>query len=490
MRYLKKLALLILVLLTGFSCQDSLELENPNTLTADTFFKSPEQLQAAVDAIYADFQTEDLFMRNWYYIYDNMSGDVRATPQHEANKRVFKDFTWISNDEIIEGYWENAFRGVNKANFVIFNQDNFENVTDEQINQAVGEARFLHAYYLFILVTRFGDIPLITEPTAIDQPRSPAEQVYEAIITDLEDAAGKLSSRTGTQGGRPSSGAAYALLGKVHLYLKNYQAAFEAFSNINGYDLATNYEDNFLEETEYNIESLFEITFIGEPQGYDWNGVNNGQGFNELTFRGQDMGWNDWFNSYPSPDLIDEYEDGDPRFGVNFYQDGDLFNNGTQTVTIPDVAEGFAWKKYQNYYKREKENSASGINPRIIRYADVLLMQAETELFRPGGSISEAIDLMNRVRDRVGMPRYGTPAMNTTYPVGNQQQVFDALIHERRVELAGEQVRFDDLLRWGLAADELSPFGYQEGKHNLWPIPEAEINANSAISVADQNPGY
>ena len=488
MKKIIRLSFVIVFTFVGFSCQDDLELENPNTLTSDTFFKSFEQLQAAVDAIYADFQTEDLFARNWYYIYDNMSGDINATPQHEANKRVFKDWTFLPNDEIIEGYWQNAFRGVNKANFVIFNQDEFENVTEEQIAQAVGEAKFLHAYYLFILVTRFGDIPLITEPTASDQPRTPAAQVYEVIIADLEEAADKLGSRFGTQGGRPSAGAALALLGKVHLYLENYVEAINALSAISGYELVANYEDNFLEETEYNAESLFEINFTGEPQNYDWSGVNDGTGLNEVTFRGQDMGWNDWFNSYPSPDLIAEFEAGDPRFGANFYQDGDTFNNGTDVVAIPDVAEGFAWRKYQNYYKRAKENFVSGINTRIIRYADVLLMWAEAA--NETGNVTEAVNLLNRVRDRVGMPRYGTAAMNASYPVSNQQEVFQAIVHERRVELAGEQVRFDDLLRWGLAADVLGSAGFQAGKHDLWPIPEAEINANSAISLSDQNPGY
>lgn len=471
------------------SCQNKLELENPNVLTSDTFFKSPEQLQASIDAIYADFQTEDLFARNWYYIYDNMGHEIEATPQHEANKRVFKDFTWLPNDEIIEGYWSNAYRGVNKANFVIFNQDNFENVTDEQIDQAVGEAKFLRAYYLFILVTRFGDIPLRLDDSSDPLPRTPANEVYQQIIIDLRDAASLLADKSNTEGGRPSSGTASAFLGKVHLYLGEYQAAIDAFENVSGYRLVANYEDNFLEETEYNDESLFEINFTKAFQeNYDWSGVGNGQGLNEVTFRGQDMGWNDWFNSYPSPALLAEYETGDPRFAVNFYADGDLFNNGTMTVTIPEVAQGYAWKKYQSYYKQEKENFIGGINPRIIRYADVLLMQAEAE--NELGNSANAISLLNQVRDRVSMPRYGTPEMNSLYPVTNQQEIFTAIVHERRVELAGEQVRFLDLLRWGMAEAELGQYGYREGVHHLWPIPEKEINTNANISLSDQNPGY
>jgi len=479
----------LLILAPLYGCDPTaLELTNPNELTEDTFFKRPEQLQSAVDAIYANLQTEALFTRVWYYMYDNLAHEIVPNPQHEANKRVYYDFTFNADDGYIFQYWDNCFRGINKANFVIQNEDKFENVEEALIRQSIGEAKFMRAFYYFILVNRFGDLPLYIEPTGEAQPRSPKADVYAQIIEDLTDAASKLKSKANTDGGRPSSGAALALLGKAYLFTEQWQDAADAFEAMSGYDLAGNYGDNFLEETEFNAESVFEVNYtLAFGATTDWNGVGTGTGVHEFNFRGQDMGWNDWFNSYPAPALVDEYEENDPRFQANFYVNGDLFNNDTETVELP-LDRTVAWRKYQQYYKQPNENQASGINPRVIRYADVLLMWAEAE--NELGNSQAAIDLLNQVRDRVGMPNYGSAEMDALYPVSSQQEIFEAIVHERMVELAGEQVRFDDILRWGIAEEVLAGTGFKPGISELFPIPFQEINTNPNISESDQNPGY
>ena len=95
---------------------------------------------------------------------------------------------------------------------------------------------------------------------------------------------------------------------------------------------------------------------------------------------------------------------------------------------------------------------------------------------------NEAIDYINEVRDRAGVTLigYGKP----------KSDVFQAIVHERKVELAGEQSRFPDLVRWGLADDVLGQFGFVAGKHELFPIPNNEISSNDMINAGDQNPGY
>lgn len=101
----------------------------------------------------------------------------------------------------------------------------------------------------------------------------------------------------------------------------------------------------------------------------------------------------------------------------------------------------------------------------------------------PGGDQDTAIGLINQVRERAGLDPLATGL--------SQAQVFDALVHERKVELAGEQCRFNDIVRWGGIADtELAGTNFQVGKHELLPIPQAEIDANINLSSADQNPGY
>lgn len=471
---------------------DDLELTNPNELSPETFLQNEVQVQSAVNAVYANLQTQGLWVRHMFFMMDNMSHENAGNQQLEADKLQYLEFSFDASHGAIRAYWESCFRGINKANYVIANAEQINTIAE--MSQAtrdkfIGEARFLRAFYYFLLVTRFGDVPIITVIPETDEgfPRSSAEQVYEEIIIpDLQDAATTLLSKNNEEQGRATSEAAYALLGKVHLYREEYALARDAFNEImDDFSLAAEYGDNFLEETEHNEESIFEIEFdVALGQGSKWDSEVSGAGQNEVTFRGQEYGWNDWFNVYPSDNLIGEYEDDDPRYTATFYSNGDLFNNGDGVVDIPSDRT-VAWRKYQNYYKREHENTDSGINFRVIRHADVLLMMAEIE--NELGNIPGAVDYLNQVRDRVGMPNYGTPEMNASYPVSTQQGVFNAIVHERKVELAGEQVRFPDLVRWGMG-DQIPNF--EVGKHEVFPIPLAEIAANENISQADQNNGY
>jgi len=129
----------------------------------------------------------------------------------------------------------------------------------------------------------------------------------------------------------------------------------------------------------------------------------------------------------------------------------------------------------------------SAINMRTIRYAEVLLNLAECELEL--GNTGVAIGLMNQIRARpsVDMPPYPT----ANYPVSNANEVMDALMHEKRVELSSEQIRNRDILRWRTAGKfDVDPISHFTPKLQLLPIPQGEIDNNANMSQADQNPGY
>jgi len=394
----------------------------------------------------------------------------------------------------------------------------------------IGEAKFLRALYYFYLVDKFGDVPLylgVDPAENLGLPRAPKAQVWAQIEADCIDAASKCLAKADEVPGRATIGSAWALLGKARLYQQNYAGALDAFKNITGYSLEPVYFNNFMEETENGPESLFEVQF-SKQAGYSdaWNSDRTDQGVNEATFRAQEYSCLGWFNVFVSEDLWNEFETAavngvktDPRRGYCAYQTGDKYNNNTLTmtidpVTIPATATSEAdfyvrrgWKKYQNYYKAEAESdNESGINMKVIRYADVLLMMAECEAKRSGGDLTAAVALMNQVRARadVAMPLYGSAAMNAIYPVSTVDGFMVALEHERKVELCGEQVRFSDLVRWGrLAAFLSSPkllnsipkadkaaLVFTAPKNLLWPIPQKEIDVNPKIEQADQNPGY
>jgi hypothetical protein len=443
--------------------------------------------------------------------------------------RIWDRYYFDADNREINEYWERCYAGINRANFVINNEESINIIPDafmpqNKKNKYIGEARFLRALYYFLLVTRFGDVPLYLDihEDVTGLPRSSASKVWEQIEADLIAASEKCLPINLEDKGRATSGAAWALLGKAYLFQANesndqadYLAAKNAFlhviEDVENYRLEDNYSDNFKEETEHGPESIFEIEFNPKLGTQDfWSA--DGSGLNEG-------------NVSPSPDMVDEFETAsdngvktDPRLGYCIYQTGDLYNNGADTVIIDnesirewvndtlvvnEVIVKYGWKKYQNYYKQKSEDLYSGINTKVIRLADVLLMMAEVE--NELGHIPEAVDYLNRIRNRanVMMPNYGKPAMDNIYPVTNKEQLRKAIEHERKIELCNEQVRINDLIRWRRLADfirdEAIPslpdyrktwVNFDPAIHYLWPIPQAEINSNPAITEDDQNHGY
>jgi hypothetical protein len=523
-----------------FSCNaDKLELTNPNELLPQTYFTTPIQVESAVNSIYGSLQTTGMYNRGMWYGNDNMAHENTCNPQQEADKRQWLNFDFDETHGLIEAYWNSCYRGINKANFVINNAQKINEViplsemSQELKDKFLGEAQFMRALYYFFLVTKFGDVPIylgvdqIAEAVGVE--RKPASEVWALIEADCIEAAGNLLDKSVEEKGRATIGAAWALLGKARLYQGKYQLALDAFNNITGYNLEPVYFDNFKEETENGQESLFEVQFnIAAGYGNQWASDRTDAGKNEATFRGQEYGCKNWFNVFPSQDLWNEFETAadngvktDPRRGYCIYQNGDLYNNNTMSmvidsaivyapdgVTVLDHYQRRGWKKYQNYYKAATEGAVagneSGINMKVIRYADVILMKAECQANL--NDIPGAVITMNLVRQRadVDLPLYGTAgAMNDHYPVDNLANFMKALEHERKIELCGEQVRFCDLVRWGRLADfillESKPttpkadqanLAFTAPRNYLWPIPLKEIAVNENISPEQQNPGY
>jgi len=480
------------------SCNSSdLELTNPNTLSPDTFFTTANQVESSVNATYALLQTRGLYSRNIFFALDLMGQDAKGNPQLEGNKVPFQNFSFNSSSDIIQYYWESCFIGISRANFVLDNAERINALPESTLSQVrknkyLGEAHFMRAYYYFLLVKRFGDLPIYRTGTIVGAARSPKAEVYALIEEDLKFATENLLSKSVEQPERATIEAAYAHLGKVLLYQQKYDEALAALNQVTGYSLEApgNFYNNFMEETEHGVESIFEVEFnasAGTGNQWDASGDSQGTGFAESTLRGQEYGNLSWFNVYPSDDLLDEYETGDTRFGDTFYVPGSTYlPGGTATMTAANftTAAGIrrgGWKKYQNYYNRLDEATQSSINFRVMRYADVLLMKAECENKRAGGSQAAAIEYITQVRTRAGLTTNIPPIAS---------EVFDAIVHERKVEFAGEQLRFDDIMRWGNAATELRGTGFQANKSELWPIPDRETSSNPNITPGNNNPGY
>jgi starch-binding outer membrane protein, SusD/RagB family len=482
------------------SCAESdFDLKDPNADPAPSFaelVKTESDVAGLVAKCYTGTRTISLYGRLIPYMMDNMAQENGSNPQQEADKITFTNFSFGAGNPDIANYWSACYIGIRKCNLIISNESVLRavsGISTERENRYLGEARFMRGLYYFMLVTRFGGVPLYnSQVLSTDgiKGRSSQAEVYSLIVSDFAYAASVLGEKGVEAKGRATKSAANAFLGKALLYQKSYPEALDAFNKVTGYSLTTDYYDNFVEEKEYGSESIFEIDYdINRGSGLKWSAREEdrpdgeGAGNANVTFRGQDYGHLDWFNVWPSDNLAAAYEPGDKRVAGTIYNVGDAYLNGTKTVKLSDFGglAPRAWKKYQNYYKQDSENLESGINMKMFRYADLLLMKAECENFKSGGSQSIAIGYINEVRVRAGLS-----VLSTTL---NKDEVFKAIIKERRVELAGEQSRFDDVVRWRNAETELAGSAFQV-KNYLWPIPSKEFSTNFKLTPADQNPGY
>jgi hypothetical protein len=300
------------------------------------------------------------------------------------------------------------------------------------------------------------------------------------------------------------------LLGKSYLYQKKYAEAITEFNKLGNapydYDLTESLDDMFVNDLKTK-ETLFAVMHgewqAGVGESYYMFGGQEGWGSKAThTGRAYEYGFNDWWNVLVSDALVESYkytdESGsdysDPRAALTYYSNesqggdvtwGDECAEGAQSY--PDyIKEGqVSWRKYEDYeWVLDHGFPEGSINSQVIRYADVLLMLAESYI--ETGSVENALPLINRVRARSGAFEYTT--------LGSQDQARTILRHERQMELAGEQLRFFDLVRWGtlvqtINAEKQAALGIQPVKdfHVLLPIPQNERDANPTLDAQVKN---
>jgi hypothetical protein len=521
----KYFALLFLIFIgTTISCDDELEKLNPNGVTTDTYYSNADELERAVNSAYAVTQSVTLVAREWFFLHDLRSDEmVPGGGQLEAPRKQLLIGAHDPSNYVTGQVFAGLYALIHRANIVISAE--IAGTDEAKVKRIVGEAKFLRAWAYFDLVTNWGGVPLYDKPVKSVQDfkgRATVDEVYASIISNLTDAIAILPDKyEGSDLGRATKGAARMLLARVYMQRANFTDAQAQLLEITGptpvalpspkgYDLVANYNDNFLEETEYNRESVFEIGFIDNSPNFGWGEWNVDPGLgNETSIHNQEICPTSWGNLIPSPSLLKEFETTnngfsktDPRFGFSFYKTGDAIVTGPLTdakLNIePSVYEGqtikIGWRKHTILYKNAADYYPSGINDRIMRYAEVLLMLAEC--LNENGNQTEAINTLNLIRKRtsVNMPLYGSTEMNAQFPVTSKEEVFKAIVHEKRVELAGEEIRNRDILRWRANGKIPSvipePINYFAEKYKLIPIPQYEVDNNPNIGLENQNPGY
>jgi len=499
MRHIKiKTLATILFIFIGYSACDESRLDlSPRSPTEDAYFVEEIEFERAVYGVYA--KLTDFY---WYNGSQNgcvlpaflLPGDDITT----AGQDEFEIFSNMNAGSGRLGYlYTAAYQLINRASIVVEKNEEVEDgvyVTPGLKDYHRGEALFLRGYANYMLWNFFGTAPLVKERTkSLDDTKPPSStgtELLDQAIADFAAAADLLpSSWPEVSRGRVTNNSANGMLGKSLVFratvngtAADYQAAITAFNKITGVSLVPVYDDNFAADTENNDESLFEYQAT-QAFGFDnpWlsNDFDNAVGALSV-FWGFYSNHGSLFGKAPftaTQKLADVFEVDDPRLDLSL---------------DPATME---FKKYVTRDATNQSNSSSVNNPRILRYADVLLLKAEA-LNESAGSTTEAIDQINLVRARARGAGV-SPADRSTAET-DRAVIRQWIMDERLMELSGEGQRWFDLRRWAIGGQVTlnnaffnsalpAEMGFVPDKNINFPIPDDETNVNPNVT---QNPGY
>lgn len=435
-----------------------------------------------VTAIYNKFLDWDTTSFGWIGLTSITTDDADkgSSPSDVGtDKDVLDALTYNASNPSSEGNFKAYYAGINRCNQALNIIPQLDKADAALRARLIGEAKFMRAFMYFTLVKCYGGVPIVDHlpnPSSLEDKnmlltRKSAAEVYAFIEADLNDAIAALplkSAYAADEKARVSKGSAYALLAKVNLYQKNWQKVVDNCNQVTGYSLVPDYASMFRLSGENGPESIFEINGVGAVPAKGIKQYSQVQGA-----RGTG-GWGWGFNT-PSQSLVNAYEPGDVRKAATIIFRGTTLYDGRVVPTTVDN-ERYNYKAYSSNYSGADDSDANVI---FIRYAEVLLMKAEA--LNELGQTSEAIPLLNQIRNRAKLP-------NTTF--SSQDDIRKAIWRERRVELAFEFDRFFDLVRTGQAKTAFAADGktFTEGKNELFPIPESFLT--EAKGLSSQNPGY
>jgi starch-binding outer membrane protein, SusD/RagB family len=502
---IKTFILTITVLVLNSGCKKFLDQEVPGRLTEQNFYLTDQDAMEANAAIYDLMQAH--YNSQWVSMYmvktllSDESNAGGSGPGDQEAYQALDNFNHDADNAAVLGIWRITYAIIYRANKVINNVA----PENELRKRLIAEAKALRAYSYLDLVSLWGDVPLVINDIPPSQytstGRSAKTVIYTQIEKDLQEAIADLPLKNAhsiNERFRISKGAAQALLGKALLFQQKWNEAatqFEAVITSGLYGLEPTVSSVFSNAGEFGRESLLEVNYTN-LRNYNW-GNFPWDWQPESNIHIQLMGpRSDFYTKAPSDSLIGGWGFNTPR--KKMYDAFVAANDVTrriQTVMSEDElkAMGGNWTApnaydYEGYFQRKygtfnTQTSSSGgdvaelnygTNWRLVRYADVLLMAAEA--YHKGGNDTKARGYLNMVRNRSGLADVSATG----------SALFDAIVRERQLELAFEGFRFIDLVRWGLATQELGTLGFQQGKHEVLPIPSQDIRTAGLT----QNAGY
>ncbi|HEY0272182.1 MAG TPA: RagB/SusD family nutrient uptake outer membrane protein, partial [Chitinophaga sp.] len=476
---------------------------------------------SGVIAVYNMFYRQGTWTRNIYTQMQGMADDGVSfagwTELSEYAKFIFTNYDFSeTNTKMFKEHYVAIFR----ANQVLDNIDKVTFADEAHKQDLVGQVKFLRSFYYFYITTLWNNVPFVLKTSsASDKPaQASPDEVLTQLEADLEDAVTKLPpTRDPANVGRPTKGAAYGLLAKVYMQHHKYAEAIKCFQWLvdgdgrNYYDLVPDYGDDFNNGKENNKESLFEIQFslahnVGFDQTDNYADPNAQLGTQiEMNQGPAGIGWNNiearrWLIDYYKREKTLDGKNDIRLFYTLWYNDaGKDFPQRSDTLIYgdtwhPDWGSRVFIKKYSTsamplYYWNDN-------NFRSLRYADMLLLYAEA-LNETQGPVEEAVNCVNRVRQRVNLPTLQQSTFyNGAQIIADKAAFREHLKIERALELSLECVRWIDLKRWGLTDqatinalksrdDDFNNFII--GKSDCMPLPQSEVDNNPNLK---QNPNY
>lgn len=482
MKHIIKTSVLFLVVVLIFTqCKDDLLESTPyGQATNQQFWRNEDDVVSAVNAIYEPLLQENYFghfERTW----DIQSDDMWRAGDHAEDQSI-EYFTYDASNPKLIDTWKWRYEMISRANAVLINAPAVE--MDQAIkDRSLGEAYFLRGFSYWRHYLVHGEVPIFLEADVlaetINKPKATLAEVQAQIEGDFLKAAELLPESYQSDAanlGRVSRGTAYGFLAKFYVYTEQFTKAIEAGTQVTEnakYALAGSFEDNFKIATENNPEILFSMQYKS-----NWTTDNTPQIY--TTPRP----WGGWDFREPVQDLVDEFEADDPRLGYTVFQVGDMVDlggdAGVKEYTADLSTSGYHFKKFASWVNGGLNADQ---NAPILRSSDVYLLVAEAKIRSGQNGDAE----LNAVRERNGLD----PITNAT---------MENIIHERRVELAGENERHQDLLRWDKAGiidivafyainrGSLKPGRtFQRPKHYYFPIPQREIDLSNNVLVQNEN---
>jgi starch-binding outer membrane protein, SusD/RagB family len=514
-----KIILYIAIFALFTSC-GSLDEPSYGKTTTENFYEKESDINYALTGTYLQLRkTWEEYARDHFALGDATTDDAWKGGGSEGDWGEYLEleiFVINSTNNASQRYWQIAYNIINNANNVIYYGP--KALGDETIlARYVKEAKALRGFAYYCLVTKFGGVPLLTEPKlpaeVLTMSRAAAEEIYAQVIKDFEDAS-TLPSRkeyASADAYRMTRGFAKTMLAKTYLFRNDFAKAELVLKEIvetdNDYALLDDYGKNWRKEYENSTESVWEIP----NKMYDKNVATGTNVPHFFTSRAGVPGYGGYGFHCPTQNLWDAYDPDDPRLTYIFTNTGDKYTGDTKAQS-----NSIAPDRFHDYKMTVPSADKIGFNVwlipyniRLIRYADVLLMYAEA--LNENGKSADALNYLNQIRARARNtnprdPRrdvqiYIPPTTTNTLPnitVMDKTQLRNLIWKERRLELAMEGWRRDDLLRQKRFGEVMRAFSakynsnkgkyFDDAKHYLLPIPQNDIDRTNGALI--QNPGY